>query len=295
MNFLVIGHSVIDRIKQSDTIEIKPGGIFYTVASLFGFSEENDKIFLCTIVNKTDYNLFAFLYDKLESEYIQYACRIPVVNLMLKSTGEREEIYENVSENIDIDYEQINRFDGILVNMVTGFDISIEQMKKLRENYSGIIYFDVHTLSRGIDHNYKRVFRKVPEFFKWAQCIDILQANRNEIKTLSDKKSEEEIVKELLGYGIRQIIITKSSRGAILYYLENGKMKILAQNAIRTQTVNEIGCGDVFGAVYFYNYIRSKNAAEALLLANTAAGVSTSYLKVQNLLNLKADVRKQFN
>lgn len=295
MNFLIIGQSVVDKIKRGDVLQVKPGGIFYTAISLFNFLEKSDKLFLCTTVDKSYYKSFSLVYDKVEQEFIKTSERIPVVNLIVKSSGERDEIYENISEKIELDFKHLNRFSGILINMITGFDISIEQIQEIRNNYNGLIYFDVHTLSRGVSKSYKRIFRPVPGFFKWAKCIDILQANSYELKTLSSKKNEPGIVKELLDFGIKQVIITKASEGSILYYMENGVLRSITQNALQTNPVNKVGCGDVFGAVYFYNYIRNKNVYDALLYANTAAGISTRYLEAKDFLNLKDDVRKQFN
>ena len=295
MNFLVIGHSVVDRIQQGDVLQVNPGGIFYTTISLFNFLEKSDNLFLCTTVDKSNYNSFSFIYNNVEQEFIKISEVIPVVNLILKNSGERAEFYENISERIELDFADLNRFSGILINMITGFDISIEQLQEIRKNFNGLIYFDVHTLSRGVAKDFERVFRPIPEFFKWAKCIDILQANSFELKTLSSRKSEQDIVNELLNYGIKQVIITKSSEGSILYYIENGNLRSIAQNALQTSAVNKVGCGDVFGAVYFYNYIRNKSVNDALLYANTAAGISTRYSEVKDFLNLKDDVRKQFN
>lgn len=295
MKFLVIGQSVVDKIRLGNILQVKPGGIFYTAISLFSLLEESDKLFLCTTVDKSHYELFSFIYDKVEDEFILSSERIPVVNLIIKNAAERDEVYENISANIDIDFNDLNRFDGILINMITGFDISIKQMQRLRENYNGIIYFDVHTLSRGLSDNYKRVFRPVPKFFEWAECIDILQANSYELKTLCDRRNEYGIAEELLDWGIKQVIVTRGSGGSILYYEEDGNIKTITQEALQTHTVNEVGCGDVFGAVYFYNYIRNKNVCDALLFANTAAGLSTTYSKVEDLLKIKEDVREQLN
>jgi sugar/nucleoside kinase (ribokinase family) len=295
MNFLVIGHSVVDKIQQGDVLQVKPGGIFYTAVSLYNFLEKSDKLFLCTTVDKSNYNSFSFIYNKVEQEFIKNSEMIPVVNLIIKNSGERVEIYENFSESIELDFSDLNRFSGILINMITGFDISIEQMQKIRKNFNGLIYFDVHTLSRGVAEGFERVFRPIPEFCKWAKCIDILQANFSELKTLSSKKSEQGIVNELLNFGVKQVVITKSSEGSILYYNENGNLRTIAQNALQTSAVNKVGCGDVFGAVYFYNYIRNKSVNDALLCANTAAGISTRYSEVKDFLNLKDDVRKQLN
>ena len=65
--------------------------------------------------------------------------------------------------------------------------------------------------------------------------------------------------------------------------------------ALDVKPVNKVGCGDVFGAVYFYNYIRNKNLIEALTRANIAAGTSTTYIDINDYLNLKADVLARYN
>jgi sugar/nucleoside kinase (ribokinase family) len=295
MNFLVIGQSVVDKIHDGDNMVIKPGGIFYTVISLASFLQSGDKLFLCTNIDNASYRLFAAAYDKVEKEFLQSSDKIPSVQLSIKNSGEREEQYENISGNLKINFNVLDRFDGILINMITGFDISIEQLQELRKIFKGLIYFDVHTLSRGLDNNYKRDFRQIADFYKWAECIDILQVNEHELKTLSNKKYEPDIVEELLNYSIKQVIVTKADKGSKLYFLEKGTVTSIEEIALQTETINKVGCGDVFGAVYFYNYITNNNVSYALLLANIAAGISTKYTNAEMYLNLKEDVQKQLN
>ncbi|MBT8379227.1 MAG: carbohydrate kinase family protein [Ignavibacteria bacterium] len=295
MNFLVIGHSVVDKIYDGNRLQIKPGGIFYTVVSLKSFLENGEKLFVCTTVDETNYNLFSFIYDYVETDYLKFVPCIPIVNLRLKTETEREEVYENVTESIEMDISNLNRFDGILINMITGFDISIKQIQQLRKNFNGLIYFDVHTLSRGLDENMNRNFRPIPEFGKWAESIDILQTNEFELKTLNLKSNETDIIEELFKYGIKQIIVTKADRGSNLYFTEQGKVKLIKCKAVQIESINKVGCGDVFGATYFYYYIKNKNANNALLIANTAAGICTKYFKEKDFFNLKEDVREQLN
>ena len=46
--------------------------------------------------------------------------------------------------------KDLNKFDGIFINMITGFDINQKQIEDVRKKFKGLIYFDVHTLSRGV-------------------------------------------------------------------------------------------------------------------------------------------------
>jgi sugar/nucleoside kinase (ribokinase family) len=85
------------------------------------------------------------------------------------------------------------------------------------------------------------------------------------------------IIDELFSYGIKQIIITRAEKGATVFLRENNSVKKVHQDALKTNVVNKVGCGDVFGAVYFYNYIKNKNVILALDQANLFAGIATTY------------------
>ena len=295
MNILVFGHSVIDKINYGKGEIIKPGGIFYTAAALADIADTSDDIYVCTTIDKMNEKLFLPAFKKIKPNYISYTANIPTVKLNIYGNKEREETYENVSGNLQFNISNLNRFDGILINMVTGFDISLKQIMEIRKNYNGIIYFDVHTFSRGLDSEMKRNFRRITDFIEWAKCVDIIQANELEVKTLSPKINEEEIARELIGYGVKQLVVTKGDKGAKVYFSENIFLSSEEIPALDVKPVNKVGCGDVFGAVYFYNYIRNKNLIEALTLANIAAGASTTYIDINDYLNLKADVLARYN
>jgi sugar/nucleoside kinase (ribokinase family) len=215
---------------------------------------------------------------------------IPQVELVVNKEGEREENYSAIPLNLDVPLIGLDKFDGILINMISGNDLSLTQLKELRKNYNGLIYFDVHTFSRGVDKYLRRFFRRIKGFIEWAKCIDIVQANEIELKTLSDQTSELKIVEELFTFGIQQVIITRSERGATVFTSERNKKNEFHKDAFKVKSIYKVGCGDIFGAVYFYNYIKNKNIPSALECANHFAGIATTYSDVKSLLNLKKDV-----
>jgi sugar/nucleoside kinase (ribokinase family) len=133
---------------------------------------------------------------------------------------------------------------------------------------------DVHTLSRGLGHHGHRGFRKIEHFTEWAECIDIIQANESEVKTITPFEEEEKIAREILNYGAKQLIITKGETGAKLYYLQNGELNFIFQSAKKIEAGNKIGLGDVFGAAYFYNYIKTCNSFYSLDVAVNASGIA---------------------
>lgn len=295
MKILIIGQSVVDRINQDGTVSVKPGGIHYSVAGINGVADSGDDIYLCTTISKKDEYLFKDFYSKVKQDFIEYREIIPTVNLTIYNDKERDERYANMTDNLNVPLNELNKFDGIFVNMISGFDLTLEQLEEIRKRFGELIYFDVHTFSRGLDEDGNRRFRKIHDFSKWAACVDIIQANEEELKTLSKKSGEREIVFELLNSGVKQVIITKSDRGARIYYKHNGELESIYIPAIKIKTVNKVGCGDVFGAVYFYNYIRTRNVNKSLQIANIAAGCTAIYSNIEDLKSLKNDVQQRYS
>src|SRR5690606_3314180 len=126
--------------------------------------------------------------------------------------------YKNISSGLKINFAEFSEFDGILINMVTGFDIDLSQIKELRRRTNAIIYFDVHTLTRGLDDNMNREFRTIPDFNIWAENIDILQCNERELLNLSNSKNPDAIISEMFECGIQILCLTKGINGVRIYY-----------------------------------------------------------------------------
>jgi sugar/nucleoside kinase (ribokinase family) len=281
MKLLVIGHSVLDFIKSDNIEKIGAGGIFYSISAVNRLKNRNDEIFLCSQFDEETYDYFKSEFEKVNSSFLQKTDKIPRVHLYLEKDRERHEKYENITNNLTLKYSDLNSFDGILINMITGFDITIEQLNQIRNSFSGLIFIDVHTLSRGLNDDYKREFRKIPDFEKWAKCLDIIQVNQKELLTLSHKKTELEIVEEILILGVKVICVTKGEFGAKVYYIQQNEIASYFIAAKKISNPNIIGCGDVFGASFFYSYIRNKNTINSLTNAVDSAEqfVANKFLK----------------
>lgn len=294
MKLLIIGHSVVDVISYKGNKELKPGGIFYSALTLRYLAEQEDDIFLCTSMRKKDEHLFNDIYKMVNTENVHYVDNIPVVSLTIYDDKERDETYSSLAQNLVLPKQNLNQFNGILINMITGFDIKLKQLEEVRKKFKGLIYFDVHTLSRGVSSDMRRNFRTIPDFNSWAKNIDILQVNEEEIRTISEAANEFEIVREMFSYGIKILIVTKDMLGARVYFIENSETKSVFVSALKVKSLNKIGCGDVFGAVFFYNYIRKADICDSLMAANFAAGISTTYSIITDYKEIKKDVLQRF-
>ena len=282
MKILLIGHSIIDHLEITGKELIKPGGILYSTIGMLSFKKNEDEIFLLTGINENNSGLFNKIYSKVN---LDYSCKVndmPEVFLKTFEDKEREEVYKNLSSQLSLDkVSNWNQFDGILINMITGYDLSLEQLRYIRKSFKGLICFDVHTLSRGIDKNMKREFRSVPEPEKWLANIDVLQCNESELKTVIDK-DEPEAAENILSMGPIILIVTKGEGGVTAY--SKMKSEIISYNlpAEKVKVINKIGCGDIFGTIFFYSYLSSKNILESLKLANKIAGLSVSHNIIDN-------------
>lgn len=264
MRLLVIGHSVFDTIKLDNQHKKGAGGIYYSISALNRIKQRDDEIFLYSQFDEETYDYFKPEFEKIDNRYLQKVKMIPKVHLNLQKDSERHEAYENITSNLVLNFSDLNGFDGILINMITGFDITLDQLIKIRNNFSGLIFIDIHTLSRGLNEDFKREFRLIPDFENWAKCLDIIQVNQNELYTLSQKKNEFEIIQEMFQYGVKVLCVTKGDKGAKVYYKNENEVISYFIAANKIKNPNVIGCGDVFGASFFYGYIRNKNVIDSL-------------------------------
>ena len=267
MKLLVVGHSVLDYIKYETQQKISAGGIFYSISALNRLKSDEDELFLCSQFDDETYSYFKPEFEKVNNKFLQKVEKIPRVHLNLQKDRERHEAYENITNNLSLSFSNLKSFDGILINMITGFDITLDQLVQIRNNYSGLIYIDIHTLSRGLAEDFKREFRLIPDFESWAKCLDIIQVNQNELYTLSHKKNELEIVDEIFGFGVTVLCVTKGELGARVYFKNQNEIASYFVAARKINNPNIIGCGDVFGSSFFYSYIRNKNAIDSLTKA----------------------------
>ena len=283
MKILLIGHSIIDHYNISEEIITKPGGIFYSATGFLSLKQPEDEIYLLSGVSKKYLHLFERAYGKINNSLLFDLEDMPEVCLTIYKDKERGEVYKNLSSNLPIEkINNWNMFDGILINMITGFDLAVEQITLIRKSFGGPIYLDIHTLSRGIDANMKREFHKIPLIEKWLSNVDILQCNENELRTVFDLGSELDSAKKILECGPRILIITKGEKGAVLYCRGDKKIVKKENTAEKVNVVNKIGCGDIFGAVFFYSYLNSRNTDKSLIKANKVAGTSVSHNIIDN-------------
>jgi sugar/nucleoside kinase (ribokinase family) len=288
MKLLIVGHSVVDHIFDEKSEKTAPGGIFYSSIGFNSLKKKNDELFLLTSFSDDDYKYFEKVFENFNLEYSNKLPVISHVNLYLDGSAERKEHYLKTVEPLKLNPNlNLDDFDGVYINMVTGSDLSSKQFEELRKNYNGKIFIDVHTLSRGMGKDQHRFFRKIPNYEMYLSSVDIIQVNEHELKTITPFDEKEKILKKVFELGVEILLLTKGSKGAEVY---TNKGNYFSVDAININSVNKIGCGDVFGSVFFYLYLSGLKIEKALQKANYAAGIVTSFKTEEEFLNLKNDI-----
>lgn len=287
MKLLLIGSSVVDYIHEGENTTIKPGGIFYSLTGFNSIIKNDAHVSVLTDINNKDFHLFKELYSNFDLSNSQIIEELPTIHLLLHPDRERGECYQNISEPLNVDLSiNFDQFDAIFINMITGFDIDVETLEIIREKFNKFIYIDIHSLARGLAENNMRNFRKIPDVERWLKCVDIIQVNETEFATLSNKTNEEDIIKELFLYGLKGIIITMADKGIKSFFNNNGNIEKQEIESLKIIQKNSVGCGDVFGSAFFYNYSKTNNFFDSANIANKTAGLFASCETIKEFQSL---------
>lgn len=289
MRLLIAGTAVQDTIIENGKVSRSPGGISYTLTALKSFAGTDDELWVATVLPEEIPSEMKPVFEDIKYYNVLPAPSFPSVTLTIHKERERDEVFDFCDIPISVPVNGLGNFDGLLVNMITGFDLTLESLREVRRNFNGIIYIDIHTLARGLDKSNGRIFQPVPEAEEWLKNTDIVQCNENELQMLSPLKSHNLIAGFVLSCGVKYLLVTLGADGAKMYFREKGDLRSVYISPVKTRTVTAVGCGDVFGAAFFYYFVKEKNAVTSLYAAVKYSGLATGYNSVYDLINLKKD------
>lgn len=322
MKFCVIGEPCIDYIHRKGLENKKRfGGIMYSLISLAVIAKEHE-IVPVFIAGTDEYeNIISFLksFKNINTEYIKITNRSTrVVNLYYTDqmtagectsfghsvTYDRYETSTQPAEQIEYSLIE-NAFlsaSGILINMVSGIDISLDTLFLIRKNFCGYIHLDLHNVVMKTNPDGTRTRDKVDNWKEWCTNSDSVQMNEAEINSLTGKKNNEYLIAETIlaeditGYP-KTLIVTRGLRGVSLYQKKNKSNSEITYTEIdrvdlpaleRNDFIDSTGCGDVFGAAFFYKSVSPnfKSFRTSLNYANKTASQKTALTGAEELYKL---------
>lgn len=290
MNVGFLGSTVMDHLIMRGEEHLSPGGIFYSIACAKAFKNSVDNYYLITSFAQHYRDELDTWFDEFNLDYSEIVDSMPEVYLTTFPDKEREERYENFSSK-SVVTKGIPRLDGLYINMITGFDITLDELTALRRQDDLFVYLDVHSLARGVTPTFERPFRLIPHVKEWLSSVDVLQANESELLMLGEGRNREKTIEFIFETSPNLILVnTLGEQGACIFNRVNENIEQQIIEPFPGSNVNAIGCGDVFGAAFFLSYFEGRNLFHSAKIAAAAGASITEYSSIFQLRELKKDV-----
>ena len=186
----------------------------------------------------------------------------------------------------------IPELDGLLINFITGFELELQTLMALREQFKGVILMDVHSLTLGRRESGERFWQKPAGWERWLAQADVVQMNEEEAALLGNLSTREpsvlrEFALGVLDLGPQWVVVTRGADGALGAYRQDSGRRLCEQPALTPEKAFETtGCGDVFLAALGAGLFNGKGLPEAMHIATRTAGLNSRLQGVEALKQL---------
>ena len=269
------------------------GGILYNLATFSYLTKGKTEIYPVCNVGQDCYPKIMTILKNLPRVCPDYISKVTEKNnhcfLTYNDTENKSEIlkggvpplvYENISPLLDCNM--------ILVNYISGRDIHLASLRKLRREYSGPIYIDIHSYTLGKRKDGRRFLRIPLSWPEVVQCGDLIQVNRLELAVLvgehrdmkiSDRTLRKHISlyyrylgKHNINYRSKLLMVTDGVNGCYLSHVNSGKSALKHfPPGRRLVSGDTTGCGDCFSTGFILEWLKSGSPKKAAGTGNDAA------------------------
>ena len=289
----VVGTMVWDRIYRGDPSAASVeewGGIAYALAGLEAALDEGWEIVpLVRVGRDLASQANAFLRDLTHRAAAARFIEVPQPNnrvtlRYLSAARRTERLTGGVPPWTWEELGPLARdLDALYVNFISGFELSLDTARQLRQGFPGPIYADLHSLLLGITRQGTRVPQALPNLEAWLACFDAVQVNEDELALMGGDPME--LAARAMRGGVGLFVVTLGRRGAVYFthrpYAFAPRASAPGAGPIETARIpaedvvddgDPTGCGDVFGATVVAGLLAGRTVPDALRLANDAAG-----------------------
>jgi sugar/nucleoside kinase (ribokinase family) len=317
MKLGVIGEPCIDYIhREKNGADKTLGGILYSTVSLAVIAKD-DEVYPIFNLGNDEYDYIINFLSQFKNIRTDFICKVEhnvrVVNLYYnKSQGveficpetglnkiyDREENSTEPTEPVEFSVIEpaLKILDGLLVNMVSGLDVTLDTFKQVRNSFSKHIHFDLHNVVMKTNEKGERKQEPVENWKEWCCRCDTLQMNESEINVISPEHLNEygfaENILNIEEKGPKALIVTRGKSGITLFlkkdknvlgeqYTEIDKRDL---PAIELENfADSTGCGDVFASCFLFKMASGYDYETAVNFSNKMAGYKSTLHGVEEL------------
>lgn len=278
MKIVIIGTINKDLIFPYSGSSIESfGGIFYSLSALNSFADDSTTIYPVSFIGNDVYSDLLSLLKELSR--VDPAALIlinqPNHKVVLKYHSPEERSETALFNFPPLEWQHIKNMshaDFYIINMITGWDLSLEAFQKLSKLHYSNIYLDVHFLVMGIDAHGKRFPLRPANIFSWLKGARFIQMNQREFFIINQDRLNVPEFFEKYFQSDQYLIITQGSQGANLVFRENSMIISKHFPAVPLSDIVDVtGCGDVFGVGFVWSYLQYEDVHRAVEFANRAA------------------------
>lgn len=294
MNIVCSGTINRDIVEFADGGRLEStGGLMYSVLSLAVLSSKDYRIIPVSNAGADIWNKVISILGQYEQVDLQglnkCSCPNNTVYLRLEEGKERD---EHTDLHLPaIEYSQIEPYCGcevMMLNFTSGFEMNYETVRRVIDNFNGLIYIDIHSLTLGIDENRHRIPRRIDEGLKWIEGAEFVQATEKEVWSFfmdSDRVKGVDWAGSRIAERCGQAFLMTRGRRGVSVFSKAGIFHIpgLKLGSI----VDTTGCGDVFGAAFILEYLRSGSIMRAAENGNEAAAKKCLISGIEDIKLLK--------
>jgi sugar/nucleoside kinase (ribokinase family) len=289
MKIGVIGTINRDTIRLPDgTVKRGWGGMLYNIKTLSRLVGAKCRIYPACNIGADCYDEIMAIIRKLPGVHTDCIRRVAEKNnhclLTYLDYERKEEILKGGVRPLKYgDVEGLLDSDIVLVNYISGRDIYLRTLRKIRRNYKGIIYCDIHSLTLGKRKDGSRYLRTPPEWPSVIETGDYVQMNRVELGTLVARRIEphpkavreglRKLISLLRQKGIvvtkKVFIVTSGADGCFLFYFRDSRpvfQHFAPQRKVAQSDTT--GCGDCFSSGFISGLAGRKDLQTCAAKAN---------------------------
>ncbi len=258
------------------------GGILYNLVSLSVLGGSLVEIYPVCHLGYDAYDQVMEILKKYKNVKLDGIKRVETKNnhacLLVDERNQREEIlYHRVPPLSLTQSQPFLDSDAVLVNFISGFDLSLNTLKRIREKTDAPIFMDVHSLTLGVNRDGTRFYRAPKSWEEYLSQADFVQTNLTELTALSQKdlgslKKVKEFGEYVLSLGPKALLITLGDKGALLVHKEGRNCRVKKSAGIKVEDFKDaVGCGDVFSSGFLICYLLTAELERCVDFANRVA------------------------